>query len=123
MRRTHRNETPKADIDKASERLKELKKEIHENSKKEPSSALDLLFDAPQSAEIRRRADLLHWIVEYVDANDLSQKDLCTILDMKQPHVSALLNGKISQFSLEKLIDVVERLGAKVELEVVGYGT
>jgi len=92
-------------------------------SKKNPSSALDLLFDAPQSAEIRRRADLLHWIVEFVKANDFSQKDLCTILDMKQPHVSALLNGKISQFSLEKLIDVVERLGAKVELEVVGFGT
>ena len=37
--------------------------------------------------------------------------------------MGALLNGKLSQFSLEKLIDTVEKLGATVEMEVVSYGT
>jgi predicted XRE-type DNA-binding protein len=47
---------------------------------------------------------------------DLTQKKLATLLGISQPHVSQLLGGKISRFSVEKLIVFAERLGADVEI-------
>jgi predicted XRE-type DNA-binding protein len=49
---------------------------------------------------------------------DLTQKALAALLGISQPHVSQLLGGKISRFSVEKLIEFAERLGAEVRIVV-----
>ncbi|MCX6111236.1 MAG: XRE family transcriptional regulator [Proteobacteria bacterium] len=48
----------------------------------------------------------------------MTQKKLATLLGITQPHVSQFLSGKISRFSVEKLIEFAEKLGADVRIVV-----
>ena len=44
------------------------------------------------------------------------------LLDLDQPNVSALVNEKISRFSVEKLMTFVSRLGFGVSVRIKGAG-
>jgi len=63
-------------------------------------------------AEIYR--DLLHYIQE----RGFSQQELGAVLGIHQPDVSNLLNGRVSKFSVSKLIKFAGKLnlGAQVKL-------
>lgn len=60
------------------------------------------------SAEIRKRG--------------LTQTAAGEILGLDQPNVSALMNEKISRFSVEKLMSLAGRLGFEVSIHVEGNG-
>ena len=60
------------------------------------------------SGEIRRRC--------------LTQSAAGDILGLDQPNVSALMNEKISRFSVEKLMSLAARLGFSVSIHVEGHG-
>jgi predicted XRE-type DNA-binding protein len=48
----------------------------------------------------------------------LGQTDAARLLGLTQPKVSALANGKLSGFSVEKLMELLTKLGADVEIVV-----
>jgi predicted XRE-type DNA-binding protein len=48
----------------------------------------------------------------------LGQTDVARLLGLTQPKVSALANGKVSGFSVEKLMELLTKLGADVEIVV-----
>jgi predicted XRE-type DNA-binding protein len=48
----------------------------------------------------------------------LGQTDVARLLGLTQPKVSALANGKLSGFSVEKLMELLTKLGADVEIVV-----
>ncbi len=88
-------------------------------TKKKPANVFETIgFSKEESKELMRKSHLLDDILGIVKAEEYTQKDLAKILDQKQPHVSDLLRGKLGRFSVEKLIDFLERLGATVELKV-----
>ena len=50
--------------------------------------------------------------------SDGVQKELISILDQKQPHVSNIMAGKIGNFSSEKLTSFLKALNATVQIKV-----
>lgn len=48
----------------------------------------------------------------------LGQADVARLLGLTQPKVSALANRKLSGFSVEKLMELLTKLGADVEIVV-----
>lgn len=76
------------------------------------------LFPAGKAAVHERRARLFIEIQEIVASRKLTQSKLVKLTGLGQPEVSKLLNGKLSRFSLEKLISILEGLGASVEITV-----
>ena len=72
----------------------------------------------PNADEILLRAELLRDILDTIRSRKLTQKDVMRILDIKQPEASCLMNGKLSRFSRERLIDYMVKLGMTVELRV-----
>ena len=48
----------------------------------------------------------------------LKQQDAAKMWHISQPRVSALLKGKIEEFRLDTLVDLVHRLGLHVSLKV-----
>lgn len=46
----------------------------------------------------------------------LTQTKAAEILDASQPDVSSIVNGRVSGFSLERLLNFVRRLGDDVEI-------
>lgn len=72
--------------------------------------------------ELVTRSKLLTLIAGEIRKRKLTQVAAGELLGLDQPNVSALMNEKISRFSLEKLMMLVARLGFKVSIEVKGKG-
>ena len=78
----------------------------------------DLGFSASEALEIKVKADLYRDLLQYIKDRGFSQQELGTTLGIHQPDVSNLLNGKVSKFSVGKLLKFAGRLnlGAQVKL-------
>jgi predicted XRE-type DNA-binding protein len=71
----------------------------------------DLGFSEQESNSLTLKADMHSKILEVVGKQKIKPRDLEKILDVPQPRISELLNGKISTVSIEKLISYLEKLG------------
>lgn len=69
----------------------------------------DLGFSPEQAAALKFKADLYQAIMRY--AKKYSPKELEVIFAEPQPRVSELLNGKIANKSVDKLLGYAGRLG------------
>jgi len=76
----------------------------------------DLQVDHPQ--ETRVKADLAHRIVDLIEARKLTQVQAGKLLGVDQPKVSALKRGRLSDFSLERLIGFLLWLDQDVQITV-----
>ena len=64
------------------------------------------------------KAQLASRIREVVRRSRLTQVAAATVMGIDQPKVSALLNGRIANFSSERLMRLLTRLGQDVEILV-----
>ena len=69
----------------------------------------DLGFSPQQAVTLKFKAELYHAIMRY--AKRYSRKELEIIFGEPQPRVSELLNGKIANKSVDKLLTYAGRLG------------
>jgi predicted XRE-type DNA-binding protein len=76
----------------------------------------DLGLDAPEEA--LAKAELTAKISEIIEAKGLTQAAAAKVLGIDQPKVSALLRGKLTGFSTERLIKFLNALGRDVEIVV-----
>jgi predicted XRE-type DNA-binding protein len=73
----------------------------------------DLGCSPAEALEAKIKADIWRALVDHIEAQGLTQSDLAAALKLHQPDVSNLLRGKLSKFSITKLI----QLAAKMDLE------
>jgi predicted XRE-type DNA-binding protein len=73
----------------------------------------DLGFSPEQATILKFKADLYQAILKH--ARKYSQKQLQVILAEPQPRVSELLNGKIANESVDKLLYYAGRLGIEAK--------
>ena len=78
----------------------------------------DLGFSPAEALELKVKAEIYRELLLAVRERGLGQQELGKLLGIHQPDVSNLLNGKVSKFSVGKLIKFAGRLdlGAKVTL-------
>src|SRR4029077_12245900 len=77
----------------------------------------DLGFSPEHAAALKFKAQLYQAILKY--AQKYSQKELQAILGEPQPRVSELLNGKIANKSVDKLLYYAGRLGIEAKAKFV----
>jgi len=77
----------------------------------------DLGFSPEQATALKFKAELYQAILRC--AKKYSQKDLQVILGEPQPRVSELLNGKIENKSVDKLLYYAGRLGIETRAKFV----
>jgi predicted XRE-type DNA-binding protein len=77
----------------------------------------DLGFSPEQATALKFKAELYRAILKV--AGKYSQKDLQRILGEPQPRVSELLNGKIANKSVDKLLYYADRLGIEAKARFV----
>lgn len=73
----------------------------------------DLGFSPERATALKFKAELYEAILKY--AQKYSQKELQVILGEPQPRVSELLNGKIANKSVDKLLYYAGRLGIEAK--------
>jgi predicted XRE-type DNA-binding protein len=65
---------------------------------------------------------LLRLITAEIRKRGLTQSVVGELLGLDQPNVSALMNEKISRFSVEKLMKFAGKLGFAVTIHIEGNG-
>jgi predicted XRE-type DNA-binding protein len=79
----------------------------------------DLGFSRSEATALKFKADLLDAIRNEIERRSYTQRQLVNILDEHQPAVSNLIQGKINQVSIEKLLRYSDRLGMRARLKVL----
>ena len=79
----------------------------------------DLGFSRSEATALKFKADLLDAIRAEIERRSYTQRQLVNILDEHQPAVSNLIQGKINQVSIEKLLRYADRLGMRARLKVL----
>jgi predicted XRE-type DNA-binding protein len=62
------------------------------------------------------RAQIMFRIAEIIKKRNLTQKEASDLLDIPQSKISCLINGKLSMFSLDHLLMLLNKLGRDVEI-------
>ncbi len=78
----------------------------------------DLGFRHEEAEHLLVRADLMIQVQKLIATRRLKQREAAKVLRVSQPRVSDLLRGRIDLFSTDALIDMLARLGARVQLSV-----
>jgi predicted XRE-type DNA-binding protein len=81
----------------------------------------DLQLRNPQHLMVKAR--LAHRICKIIAARSLTQSAAAEILGLDQPKVSALMHGKLTGFSLERLFRCLNDLGQEVEITIRPAGS
>jgi predicted XRE-type DNA-binding protein len=76
----------------------------------------DLGFPNPEEELLK--AKLARQVITIITQRGLTQVDAAAALGVAQPNISALINGRLSGFSVERLIRFLNALGSDVEIVV-----
>jgi predicted XRE-type DNA-binding protein len=77
---------------------------------------VDLNLSNPQEA--LTKAELARQINYFIKNKKLTQKQAALLLGIDQPKISALMSGKLSGFSLERLFRFLNELGQDVTINI-----
>ena len=77
----------------------------------------DLGFSPQASQELERKSEVLVQLQNFVKRHGLTQAKAAIALGVSQPRVSQLVNGRLSQFSLDELVRLGERAGLDVTVK------
>ena len=74
----------------------------------------------PKPDDLLAKAELAVRIIREIERRRLTQSEAAAVLGVDQPKVSALKQGRLSGFSIERLIRFLLLLGRDVEITVKG---
>ena len=72
----------------------------------------------PRPEEAAAKAELAHKITKIIGRRRLTQAEAAELLDVDQPKISALRRGKLTGFSLDRLVRFMVLLGSDVQIVV-----
>jgi predicted XRE-type DNA-binding protein len=76
-------------------------------------------LEVPDPEEALIKAELAHAISAIVSGQHLTQTQAADVLGIDQPKVSALMRGRISGFSVDRLLRLLLALDRDVEIVIV----
>lgn len=92
-----------------------------DNTKITPGSGnvfLDLGFPLVEAENLRIRADLLIDLRLVIREKAWTQTQTAEFFQETQPRISCIMNGDVTRFSIEKLINLLAKAGLQVQVAV-----
>jgi len=78
----------------------------------------DLGFGTEEAASLKVRADLMLDLRKYIEDQGWTQEQEAAFFGETQECIGDLMNGEISRFSIDKLINILARAGMHVRIEI-----
>jgi predicted XRE-type DNA-binding protein len=75
-------------------------------------------LDLPDAADLLAKAELTAKIIAEIQRRRITQAQASSLLGIDQPKISALKQGKLAGFSIERLMRFLLLLGRDVEISV-----
>ena len=76
-------------------------------------------LDLPNAGELFLKAKLGFEVFQIIEKRKLTQTEAAKILDVKQPEISRLKQGKFNHYSVERLMTFLNRLNHDVEIRII----
>ena len=73
---------------------------------------------SPRAEEALAKAELAQKIIDIIRARRLTQHQAAQLLKVDQPKISALTRGRLSGFSIDRLLRFLMLLGQDIEITV-----
>lgn len=81
-------------------------------------TAFEVYDDDTRSANLKVRARLMDHLNEYIQERDLTQEEAAEHFGVPQSRISLLVNGRISKFTIDYLVNMCSRAGIEVDLRL-----
>jgi len=78
----------------------------------------ELGFSHQEATKLKIKAQLMCQISEWIKDQKLKQEEASRVLHVTRPRVSDVLRGKSGKFTIDALIDMLERIGKHVTVQV-----
>ena len=78
----------------------------------------DLGFEQVEAENLLVRSKLMAAIKLYIETEGITQAEAAERFKVAQPRVSEIYQGKIELFSVDKLINMLARVGQHVEISI-----
>ena len=87
------------------------------------SSVWDAVADSPDEADnLKLRSQIMDAIEDYILREGITQRVAAERLGVPRSRISELVNGRISKFTIDKLVKMAGRVGLSVTMEVEEVG-
>jgi predicted XRE-type DNA-binding protein len=80
---------------------------------------LDIGHSPDEAANLYARATLMALLTKIVNDRELTQQAAAKLFGIAQPRVNLLLHGRIAEFSVDALVNMLGRAGFTVEPRIV----
>lgn len=77
---------------------------------------LDLGFSEQEAAGLKLKAYLFMSLQDAMQKSGKKQTDLAKLIGTDQAKVSKILNGKLDEFSIERIADFMQKLGYDIHI-------
>lgn len=78
----------------------------------------DLGFNPIEATKLKIKAQLMCQISEWIKSKGLKQEEASNLLQVTRPRVSDIMRGKSGKFTIDALVDMLERTGKHVSVNV-----
>ena len=78
----------------------------------------DLGFTSEEASKLKIKAQLMCQISEWIKDKQLKQEEASRLLHVTRPRISDIMRGKAEKFSIDTLVDMLERIGKHVTVQV-----
>lgn len=79
----------------------------------------DLGLSNPE--ERLRKSELAHKLNKIIEKKGMNQTETAKLLGITQSQVSDISRGRLKRFSTDKLIDLLELMGCRVDIKVIEH--
>lgn len=79
---------------------------------------LDLGFDKVEAENLMIRSKLMAAIKAYIESEGITQGQAAERFGVSQPRISEIYQGKIELFSVDKLINMLAKVGQHVDVTI-----
>ncbi len=83
-----------------------------------PEEAEQLKADSDRRIKANLKIQLMAEITHTLQDRQLKQEEAARLMDVTRPRVSDVMTGKASKFTIDALVDMLEKLGRSVVLKV-----
>jgi predicted XRE-type DNA-binding protein len=78
----------------------------------------DLGFNPREASKLKIKAQLMCQISEWIKEKQLKQEEASSLLHVTRPRVSDVMRGKTGKFTIDALVDMLERIGKHITVQV-----
>ena len=78
----------------------------------------ELGFNSQEAAKLKIKAQLMCLISEWIKEKHLKQEEASQLLHVTRPRISDVMRGKTGKFTIDALVDMLDRAGKHVTVQV-----